>query len=404
MLNIEESVGKIFNGVTVLGPAPDQRRGQGARCRCHCGKEFEATLFQIRGGDIRSCGCAKRGPKIPPVAVGADFDGTVVLAEVPVSSGGPRVRCRCRCGNEFEARWSDICRGRTSSCGCHKRTDFSPMVGRRFGLLVVTGVARAVGDQYSMMDCRCDCGNEKRVRLGNLRAGNTRSCGCQQLIELQRSYGRKRADTAMRVAKLVGRRFGRLVVEGVAPRSPVYPRKTMMSCRCDCGRTKTVPLYSLKGQQTRSCGCLWQRMVHLPDGSVVPALQEAMARGVKKCTLNARTRKGWTIERAVLTPAKAIRYRMVKLADGSEVSGLSAALLAGVTKGAYYSRLKLGWTAERAASIPLTQRPRADRSNWVPGLTRGAYYSRLRSGWSPERAAITPVKQRQSEHPAKKAS
>lgn len=155
-----------------------------------------------------------------------------------------------------------------------------------------------------------------------------------------------------------------------------------------------MPLYSLKGQQTRSCGCLWQRMVHLPDGSVVPALQEAMARGVKKCTLNARTRKGWTIERAVLTPAKAMRYRMVKLADGSEVSGLSAALSAGVTKAAYYGRLNFGWTPERAASTPLTQRPRADRSNWVPGLTRGTYYSRLRSGWSPEKAATTLVKQR----------
>lgn len=50
-------------------------------------------------------------------------------------------------------------------------------IGRRFGRLTVTDVERSVG-YGSVIVCRCDCGNETRVKNHNLVRGSTQSCGC----------------------------------------------------------------------------------------------------------------------------------------------------------------------------------------------------------------------------------
>lgn len=47
--------------------------------------------------------------------------------------------------------------------------------GERYGRLVV--VCEVSGDIRTFL-CKCDCGNKKAVKLGNLRRGCTKSCGC----------------------------------------------------------------------------------------------------------------------------------------------------------------------------------------------------------------------------------
>lgn len=47
--------------------------------------------------------------------------------------------------------------------------------GRRFGKLVA--IRRIDGSPVSWI-CKCDCGNVRAVLAGNLKKGNTRSCGC----------------------------------------------------------------------------------------------------------------------------------------------------------------------------------------------------------------------------------
>lgn len=47
---------------------------------------------------------------------------------------------------------------------------------------------------------------------------------------------------------LTGRRFGRLVVLGEAPKQRIV-------CACDCGATKTVSRYNVLSGNTTSCGC-----------------------------------------------------------------------------------------------------------------------------------------------------
>lgn len=49
------------------------------------------------------------------------------------------------------------------------------ITGKRFGRLVATELAVR---SPSTWVCKCDCGQIHRVRLGNLRSGHIRSCGC----------------------------------------------------------------------------------------------------------------------------------------------------------------------------------------------------------------------------------
>src|SRR3990167_4767260 len=50
-------------------------------------------------------------------------------------------------------------------------------IGKRFGKLRVLSFAPQDG-WIRYVNCLCDCGRKRVVRLGNLRSGNTKSCGC----------------------------------------------------------------------------------------------------------------------------------------------------------------------------------------------------------------------------------
>lgn len=52
------------------------------------------------------------------------------------------------------------------------------LIGQKFERLAVVSLAGQ--DKYGNLRwlCRCDCGNEKIVAMGNLKNGNTKSCGC----------------------------------------------------------------------------------------------------------------------------------------------------------------------------------------------------------------------------------
>lgn len=58
----------------------------------------------------------------------------------------------------------------------------------------------------------------------------------------------------VRLDDKTGRRFGRLTVVSLGPKS--YGRLTTWVCHCDCGNQTTVPSHKLVGGHTKSCGCL----------------------------------------------------------------------------------------------------------------------------------------------------
>lgn len=54
------------------------------------------------------------------------------------------------------------------------------MIGSIFGKLTVLSDVGRSKDKQKIYLCRCECGNETKVLSGNLRRGNSTSCGCSR--------------------------------------------------------------------------------------------------------------------------------------------------------------------------------------------------------------------------------
>ena len=92
-------------------------------------------------------------------------------------------RCLCDCGSETVVSGKDLRNSHTTSCGCYNRENNShlrtkDMKGIRFGRLKVIRREGTSKNGFALWRCKCECGNETVVTGGNLRTGNTTSCGC----------------------------------------------------------------------------------------------------------------------------------------------------------------------------------------------------------------------------------
>ena len=93
--------------------------------------------------------------------------------------------------------------------------------------------------------CRCECGTIKPVNIRNLLSNSSKDCGC----------GRKQRLSETKSKNLVGKRFGKLLVEEMMPTSNRFKRR-LYRCKCDCGNVVVLPSSSLTTNHTLSCGCL----------------------------------------------------------------------------------------------------------------------------------------------------
>ena len=70
------------------------------------------------------------------------------------------------------------------------------ITGQRFGMLtVIEKVYDRRRTPHTQWLCQCDCGNRVIVTGGNLRSGNTTSCGCKNnRSKVRWNYRRANAD------------------------------------------------------------------------------------------------------------------------------------------------------------------------------------------------------------------
>ena len=98
--------------------------------------------------------------------------------------------------------------------------------------------------------CQCECGNIVEVSAESLKRNIPHDCGCVKL-QLQKEKEQTKED---KLNYLIGKRFGRLIVESRTEER--QNGSVVWKCKCDCGNYKNVPTHSLQNNHTQSCGCL----------------------------------------------------------------------------------------------------------------------------------------------------
>lgn len=103
-------------------------------CKCVCGKEKYINYNNVKRGLTKSCGCIRphnnkeligyKGYKV------GDKINHLTIIDNPfrkkMANGKGRMdnviqlKCKCDCGNIYEAKASDIVKGNTKSCGCNE--------------------------------------------------------------------------------------------------------------------------------------------------------------------------------------------------------------------------------------------------------------------------------------------
>lgn len=133
--------------------------------------------------------------------VGLRFGRLVVTAEDTASSSRSRWICLCDCGTSKSIRDCHLRSGATKSCGCGEAPPRADLTGRRVGRLTVMRPDADGPDGRSRWICRCDCGTEVSVRTGGLTSGRSQSCGCLMVDKAKARRGERRtATTSYRTA------------------------------------------------------------------------------------------------------------------------------------------------------------------------------------------------------------
>lgn len=195
-------------------------------CKCECGTIKPVFGKYLRAGKSRSCGCTHKRNWI-----GERF-GRLTIIDVYIENKINIYECLCDCGNHITVKGTSIYN--TKSCGCSRRVSH---IGEKYGHLTITEMLyNYLGDNVTYVSCNCDCGTVGHIaRLEGLVSGNTASCGCTH------------------VPSLVGRKYGRLTVVGLAY---IKKKQRHWLCKCECGTQVVKSTNLLTSGKVKSCGCL----------------------------------------------------------------------------------------------------------------------------------------------------
>lgn len=128
--------------------------------------------------------------------VGRTFGRWTVTSEAGRNERGLLVWvCRCACGTERTMRTANLATGASVSCGCLKSElkiqSAADVTGETFGRLTVLSRGDRWDCGHVTWLCLCECGNQVRTDLAQLRSGKTKSCGCwraDRAVERWRGY------------------------------------------------------------------------------------------------------------------------------------------------------------------------------------------------------------------------
>lgn len=177
---------KIFGDYKVLyktfNPANKDKTQTFWLCQCINCQQYTIKNSSILKNGVNKCNCQHD-------LVGKIFGRWTVIekSDEKTKNGKPKWHCRCICGNEKIVDGYTLRSGQSNSCGClhlellksNGEKFRKDITGQRFGKLVALyPIYPKDKNKHTKWHCKCDCGNETDVDLGNLTQGFTKSCGC----------------------------------------------------------------------------------------------------------------------------------------------------------------------------------------------------------------------------------
>lgn len=230
-------MGKKYGKLLVIEYTGRQKSRHRFNCRCDCGNVTNVEQWKLINGYVKSCGCLSREQTIERKLkdiTGQKFGLLTVIERVRID-GIAYWKCLCDCGNEKIVLHSYLTQGNVKSCGCINTKNIS---GKTYGYLTVIKRVDGKDKLHSYWECICKCGNIKIAKYSELVNNQTKSCGCYDITEYDKT--------------IVGKKFNKLLV--------LYRTKTKNNegyylCKCDCGNLKEIRGTFIKGGKQFSCGC-----------------------------------------------------------------------------------------------------------------------------------------------------
>lgn len=165
-------------------------------CRCECGTEKRVYRGNLTSGRSASCGCQTKRD-----FTGKKIDKITVLKRLPMTKSYVEYECQCQCGEIFTASASYLTSNSKKSCKKCREPKVKDISGNKYGRLTAIKYAGKSKGKQTMWECLCDCGNIVIVEQQNLVGGHTKSCGCfnaEEIAKRNRTHG----DTKTRIYRI----------------------------------------------------------------------------------------------------------------------------------------------------------------------------------------------------------
>lgn len=195
------------------------------KCQCDCGNIVEIFTGNLtRENGTRSCLRCSQLKQVKNYA-GERINNVTIQKYL----GDSKWQYICNCGNTGVTSTAKITSKSIVECpecrNKHKRKALEGTIVGDWEVLAYVG-----GPRYSYR-CKClNCGKIEDVPGYNLRSGHSKSCGCNQLIDL------------------TGKKINEYTVIG-------YAGDSRWLCKCSCGNLRVIHGYELRSRAAKSCGC-----------------------------------------------------------------------------------------------------------------------------------------------------
>jgi len=220
--------GRIFGELTVINRTDDYIDSKGRKyvvwnCLCSCGNYIKVQSRILTNNNTKHCGCKD-----------IDLTGQKINAWTVLRKDKNGWFCQCQCGNTGVISTNNLLNNKSKSCGCSSWFD---LIDKKLGRLTVIKYAETINN-HSYVWCKCDCGNEKKIKVSDLnkKYKPTRSCGCIN----------KERIGKLNFVDITGKKYGKWTVIK-------YNNNGNWLCKCECGTEKSMKASTLNSGLSKGC-------------------------------------------------------------------------------------------------------------------------------------------------------